>query len=266
MNRCQRLCNIARGPGYLEREDLSVHHAATSYFLALTGLHTSRWRQARLYFGESLTIIQTLGLHKPSEQVYTPLGKLPASLGSQDVDHVGDQAHVVDNITLETGRRVFWTLFTSIRNMQQLGADFPELVITPPTGSSPYPPLPCEVDDFCIYPLQIDPQPPGYLPLIAGFNANVRTYCSYDSLATMNMAGAPTELSTGIDEKQLLHDCLQRCKDSASRLPSELSVGPNFSQPAMIRDSALSLTNTSQQNDEREAPEQRNGCKARFKQ
>ena len=99
-------------------------------------------RLGRLYFGECLTIIRTLGLHKAKEQTYTRLGSLPASVGSYGTDHEGSLDQGVDNITLEMGRRIFWTMFVSIKSMQQLGAAFGELVIPPPTSTEPYPPFP----------------------------------------------------------------------------------------------------------------------------
>lgn len=248
---------MARGSGYLGSDNLSVYDAATSYFLALIGLYTFRWRQARLYFGESLTIIRTLGLHKPKEQAYTRLGRLPAVVGSHGADHEGSRDQTVDNITLEMGRRIFWTLFVSIRSTQQLGTAFGELVIPPPTSSDPYPPFPAEVDDFCIYPTHNEPQPAGYLPLIAGFNANVKVYYSYNSLATMEMAWGTDTVIDWDRQKRVLHESLKRCKEFTSGLPLGLSIYPNFSQPQMSRDPASSLMNTSHQSDDEQAPEQR---------
>ncbi|KAG9877308.1 hypothetical protein KCV05_g21784, partial [Aureobasidium melanogenum] len=45
--KCQKVCADARGPGYLDNENLSVHDAATSYFLGLSACYTFRWRQCR---------------------------------------------------------------------------------------------------------------------------------------------------------------------------------------------------------------------------
>lgn len=275
INRCQKVCSIARGPGYLESDNLSVYDAATSYFLALTGVYTFRWRLGRLYFGECLTIIRTLGLHKAKEQTYTRLGSLPASVGSHGADHDGSREQGVDNITLEMGRRIFWTMFVSIKSMQQLGAAFGELVIPPPTSTEPYPPLPAEVDDFCIYPSHNETQPPGLLPMIAGFNANARVYSSYNALATMEMAWGIDAVVDWDRQKRVLHESLRRCKDSINDLPSKLTVqlqadsfaaseqrsGPeaytNLAQPHMLRDPASSLMSPSHRTDEEQTPEQR---------
>ena len=274
VNRCQKVCSVARGPGYLERDSLSVYDAATSYFLALSGIYTFRWRLGRLYLGEALTIIRTLGLHKAKEQGYTRLGTLPASVGSHGSDYDGNPDQSMDNITLEMGRRVFWTMFVGVRSISQLGAGFTELVIAPPTPSEPYPPLPTEVDDFCIFPDCIDPQPAGLLPMIAGFNANVKVYCSYNPLATMEMAWGIDSVIDWDRQKRVLHESLRRCKDSISSLPSELTVYPRanpfgppeysasgmhpaFAQPHMPKDPASSLLSPSQRIEEDQSPEQR---------
>lgn len=274
VNRCQKIASMARGPGYLERESLSVYDAATSYFLALTGVYTFRWRLGRLYFGECLTIIRTLGLHKAKEQAYTPLGTFAASVGSVGTDREGSPNQNVDYITLEMGRRIFWTMFVGVRSMSQLGASFGELVIPPSTRSEPYPPLPTEVDDFCIFPDRIDPQPNGLLPMIAGFNANVKVYCSYNPLSTMEMAWGIDAVVDWDRQKRVMHESLRRCKDAISALPPELIVYPkanpfeapehlgaglhaNFAQPHVQRDPALSLLSPSQRMGEDQSPEHR---------
>ena len=113
VDKCQKICAAARGPGYLESDTLSVHDAATSYLLGLTGCYTFRWRQGRLYFSECLTIIRALGLHKPKEHTYTHLGGLPAVYGSHGANYEGNKDDMIDNITLEMGRRIFWTMFVS---------------------------------------------------------------------------------------------------------------------------------------------------------
>lgn len=267
INRCQKVCSMARGTGYLESENLSVYDAATSFFLALTGIYTYRWRLGRLYFGECLTIIRTLGLHKSEEQAYTRLGGLPAAVGQHGVDHEGNRNQSVDNITLEIGRRIFWTMFVTVKGVQQFGAAFSELVIPPPTPSEPYPPLPAEVDDFCIYPTHNEPQPTGLLPMITGFNANIRIYKSYNALSTMEMAWGMDSVVDWERQRRVLHECLRRCKDCLNELPPELTVFPSanplgaqaeqtghglypgVTQPTMLKDPASSLMSPSQRMD-----------------
>ncbi|KAK5124518.1 hypothetical protein LTR85_001735 [Meristemomyces frigidus] len=275
VHRCQQVCALARGPGYLESDSLSVYDAATSYFLALTGTYTFRWRIGRLYFGECLTIIRTLGLHKSKEQTYTQLGVLPSAVGSHGANYEGSRDQSPDNITIEMGRRIFWTMFVSVKTIQQLGASFAELVIPPSTPSEPYPPLPAEVDDFCIYPTHNEPQPQGLVPMIAGFNANVKVYSSYNSLATMEMAWGIDAVVDWERQKRVLHESLRRCKHSIAELPHELTVYPNagpfgqenqqngngfypsFAQPNMVRDPAQSLMSPTNRMDMDQSPEER---------
>jgi len=275
VHRCQQLCAMARGPGYLESESLSVYDAATSYFLALMGIYTFRWRLGRLYFGECLTILRTLGLHKTKEHTYTQLGLLPHSVGSSAGSFDGSQDQPVDNITLEMGRRIFWTMFVGVKTIQQLGASFGELVIPPPTSTEPYPPLPAEVDDFCIYPTHNEQQPGGLLPMTTGFNANVKVFSSYNALATTEMAWGVDALVDWERQKMVLHESLLRCKNSIAELPMELKVFPqagpfaqphqqngngyypNFAQPNIPRDPAQTLMNPSQRVDADQSPEQR---------
>ncbi|KAK1811311.1 hypothetical protein LTR12_014299 [Friedmanniomyces endolithicus] len=229
VHRCQQVCAVARGPGYLESESLSVYDAATSYFLAVMTTYTFRWRLGRLYFGECLTILRTLGLHKPTGHSYAQLGSLPLAMGSRTSEHDGNRDQPVDNITLEMGRRIFWTMFVSVKTIQQLGASFGELVIPPSTPSDPYPPLPVEVDDFCIYPTHNEQQPAGLLPMTVGFNTNVKVFSSYDPLATMELAWGIDAVVDWERQKRVLHESLRRCKRSIAELPPELKVYPNGS-------------------------------------
>ncbi|KXT02383.1 hypothetical protein AC578_237 [Pseudocercospora eumusae] len=271
VQRCQKVCAVARGPGYLESDHLNVYDAATSYFLALTGVYTFRWRLGRLYFGECLTILRTLGLHKAKAQSYARLGSLPTAVGSHSNNNgLENGNNELDNITLEMGRRIFWTMFVSVKSMEQLGASFGELVIPPPTHTEPYPPLPTEVDDFCIYPTHTEQQPAGLVPMIAGFNANVRVYSSYNALATMEMAWGIDAVVDWDRQKRVLHESLRRCKEAMSNLPAEITVQTNggtpnqsngfypaFAQPHLGRDPAQSLMSPSSRVTAEQSPEDR---------
>jgi hypothetical protein len=53
VHRCQRICSLVRGPGYLEYEHLSTYDAATSYFHGLTGLNTFKWVKAGFILGSA---------------------------------------------------------------------------------------------------------------------------------------------------------------------------------------------------------------------
>jgi len=224
VDRCQKVCVAARGPGYLESETLSVHDAATSYLLGLTGTYTFRWRQGRLYLGECMTIFKTLGLHKAKDNTYQSLGGLPAAFGSEGPNHEGSRDEILDNITLQMGRRLFWTMFVSSRSLAQLGASFGELYIPPETPTDPYPPLPAEVDDFCIFPTHIDPQPLGLMPMMAGFNANVRIFLSDQLINIMELAWGVDNVFDWDKQRRVFKESAQRCKSAMEELPPQLNI------------------------------------------
>lgn len=116
VSRCQQVCTVARGTAYLEREDLNVYDAATSYFLGLIGAYTYRRRQMRLYFSESLTIIKSLRLHiSAEEQSYAQFASMSSPSGANGLSHEGMRTPSPDYITQELSRRIFWTIFVGIR-------------------------------------------------------------------------------------------------------------------------------------------------------
>ncbi|KAK5168870.1 uncharacterized protein LTR77_006179 [Saxophila tyrrhenica] len=252
--RCQKVATLARGPGYLESETLSVYDAATSYLLAMAAFYSFRWRPGRLYLGECMTIVRTLGLHKVRDH--------------RDED--GSPSPPIDNITLEIGRRVFWTTFVTIKSMQQLGAASNEPIIPPPTPRDPHPPLPLEVDDFCIYPTHTERQPMGIVPTIAGFNANLRLHCSYNPLSTMELAWGIDAVVDWERQEKVLYESLHRCKDAINQMPPELRINAqggvstsampgaaNHSHPSMHNDAAASLMTAALPGDEQQTLDQR---------
>lgn len=110
------------------------------------------------------------------------------------------------------------------RNLQQLGASFGELAILPSTPTEQLPPLPLEVDDACIFPHEILPQPPDVVPEVAGFIRNVRIYSSYATLSTSEMAFGIDELYDWDQQQRMLDQCLQRCNEVLENMPSVLQV------------------------------------------
>jgi hypothetical protein len=210
IERCHKVAVEARGPGYLDKE-LTVYDAATSYFLGLCGAYTINWRQCRLYFGETLTIIHAVGAHKLKDGL-----SLPTDIETEPVDYIRQ----------EIGRRIFWTIFVSIRSMQQLGASFSELVIPPPTPNEPYPPLPLEVDDQHIYVSHVDPQPSDVVSEITGFNLGIHIYMTCTPLATMEMAYGIDEVFDWNRQRRVLEECLRAVKRTLDHAPRELMLNP----------------------------------------
>ncbi|KAJ4359234.1 hypothetical protein N0V95_002315 [Ascochyta clinopodiicola] len=224
VDKCREVCAQARGPGYLDRPSLNVYDACTSYFLGLTGAYVFQWRQLRLYFAECLTIIRSLGLHKAHEQGYTHLGAVPSAWGSDGPNFDGAHDFKLDHITEQIGRRLFWTVFVGVRTIQQLGASFGELNIAPATPTEPLPPLPVEVDDVHIFPDEIHAQQSGLVPLITGFNVNVRIFLSYSSLSTAEMAFGMDEVFDWDRQQRIFEQSLQRCRQILESLPDVLKV------------------------------------------
>jgi hypothetical protein len=111
--------------------------------------------------------------------------------------------------------------------MQQLGASFGELTMLPSTPTEPLPPLPVEVDDACIFPGEILPQPNGVVPIITGFNKNVRIYNSYAALSIAEMTFGIDQLFDWDRQQRVLDQSLQRCKQVFDDLPDVLKVLPN---------------------------------------
>jgi hypothetical protein len=223
VKRCLEVCASARGPGYLDRDDLNVYDAGTSYFLALMNAFTYKWQAARLYFGESLTILRSLGSHKVQEG-FSPTKDVPNPLRSQSTEAESSTEQPVNFINLEMSRRIYWTMVVTTRSLEQLGGRFGEIFIPPATRTDPWPPLPVEVDDSLIYPGYIGQQPEGKVPLIAGFNANVRIHNSYSNLATFEMAWGVDSLIDWERQQRMLFESLQTCKNLLADLPSVLTV------------------------------------------
>ncbi|KAF2711697.1 hypothetical protein K504DRAFT_480645 [Pleomassaria siparia CBS 279.74] len=226
VEKCREVCAQARGPGYLDRPNLNVYDACTSYFLGLTGAYIFQWRQLRLYFGECQTILRSLGLHKSPDQPYTFLDRTgPGDSSGSNFDPSRDLK--MDNITEQIGHRLFWTLFVGVRTIQQLGGSFGELTMLPSTVTEHLPPLPIEVDDACIYPQQIMQQEPGAVSTITGFNKNVCIYNSYSALSIAEMMFGIDQLYDWGLQQRVLDQCLQQCKEVLDDLPEVLKVLPD---------------------------------------
>ena len=221
VERCHRIAIEARGPGYLDKE-LSVYDAVISYLQGLTAAYTFQWRLSKLYFGECLTISRHLGLHKSAENIHSVVNTMASAFGSTS----GGLHAPVDFITQETGRRTFWVMFVAVKSLQALGTSFGDLFVPPPTPTEPYPPLPTEVDDVCIYPSHILPQPAGLISELVGFNANVRVFCSYNSLSVMELAYLVDEVFDWPRQKRVLGKCLQTVKAALDNVPQDLMLRP----------------------------------------
>lgn len=110
VDHCRKVISEARGPGYLERPDLNVYDAATSYFLLCMCGFLGKWSLADLYLGECNTIIRALGFYRPR----------PAYPSSTFGRHAYSGAETDNFIDEEIGRRIFWTVYVTVRYVMML--------------------------------------------------------------------------------------------------------------------------------------------------
>lgn len=225
VEKCHNIATQARGAGYLDNLGLSVYDAITSYFLGLSGAYTFKWKQTRLYFGETLTMLRVIGAHRAKNQNFIPLGSLEAAVGGAN-GFEQPPPEKVDYIKQELGRRVFWVMFVGIRSMQQIGGSFGELLIPPPTKTEPYPPLPLEVDDEYIFEQYIQPQPPGSISKLTAFNLNCQIFETVTPLATMELAYGIDSVFDINKQKQVMEGCLRAVKRVLNNVPRELMLEP----------------------------------------
>jgi hypothetical protein len=110
--------------------------------------------------------------------------------------------------------------------MQQMGANFAELLIPPPTRTDQYPPLPMEVDDEFIFHDHVMKQPEGLVSKLRGFNLGCQIYLTVTPLATMELAYGIDEVFDWSRQKRVLEDCLRSVKKVLDNAPPELMLQP----------------------------------------
>ena len=224
VERCHKVANEAQSVGYLDRA-FTIHDAVTNYLLGLTGVYTFNRPSYIMYFRQCLTILTTLGAHKPNiTTVQRPGGAPQARMTTNGHAFEGPQSGGVDLLMREIYRRTFWVIFVSARSLQQLGVSQWELPIPPATKSDPYPPLPVEVDDAYLTPTHFLQQPQNYVSELTAFNANVRLYTTYNDLAAMETLYGVDELVHWEQQKRVLERSLYGVKQVLEQLPSELML------------------------------------------
>ena len=223
VERCHKVANEAQSVGYLDRA-FTIHDAVTNYLLGLTGVYTFNRPSCIMYFRQCLTILTTLGAHKPNITTVQPRpgGAPQARMTTNGHAFEGPQSGGVDLLMQEIYRRTFWVMFVSARSLQQLGVSQWELPIPPATKSEPYPPLPVEVDDAYLTPTHILQQPSNYVSELTAFNANVRMYTTYNDLVTMESLYGVDELVNWEQQKSVLERSLHAVKQVLGQLPSEI--------------------------------------------
>lgn len=219
LDRCHEITITARGLGYMDKS-FTIYDAAISYLVGLIRAYTYDMKRCRVYFGECIMILRMLEVHKTNPTELAEYQRnVPKHLIQEDnVDSPGK----VNYILRELGRRLFYLCVAGYGTIQQLGSTDGGVVMPPSTTTEPYPPLPVEVDDVYIFPSYIAPQPQGVISKLTGFNANVRVFCSYQSLSAL-------EVAFGVDEhfgwerlKRVIGQCLRNVKAALDGVPPEL--------------------------------------------
>lgn len=214
IERCRVVAMMARGPTFASKESMTIHDAATSYFLGLASAYTMQWKMCRRFLAECMCFTRELSLHRfrHLDPVLGP-GGLEYDSPDQPVDHVKDQI----------GKRIFWVMLVGVRSLVQLGATHSELPLPPPTPAEPYPDFPLEVDDEYITPTEILPQPAGRVSLLTGFNQGIKIYMTMNPIVSVELSYGINSLSLE-DQEEMLTNCLHAAKHATDDLPAELRL------------------------------------------
>ena len=228
ISRCHQVSLQAQGAGYPNRQFI-IHDAITFYLQAITAEYTHDQRSALRYFSQCQSIISEVGADRTGFANTRTSGAPQARMVPNGHVLEGPQSEQQDDyVVQELKKRTFWLMFMSVRSLQQRNTSDWELFMRPATKSKPYPPLPMEVDDECLTPARVYPQPPDVLPELAGFNANVRVLTTYDGLATVQLlqgADEVPELTEWTRQKRILEKSLRAVKQICEGLPAALSSG-----------------------------------------
>ncbi|EPS27694.1 hypothetical protein PDE_02638 [Penicillium oxalicum 114-2] len=237
VRRCHEVAIQARGIGYLDR-NATVYDAAISYFLGVCSGYIYSFRRCRTYLAECQTMLQVYDLCRsptdvPAADTLRAGNPTPADLsGTGSGLMKGSQ---VDLITQELGRRLFYVSLVGYQTLHQLGNSDFRFQVAPETPTDRYPPLPLEIDDEFIFPTHINPQPTGRVSQLAGFIANVRIYCSYNSILAWETAFGTSRVIDWEQQRSTLWECLQKTKSALLETPIELSLlHPKKDVPAFM--------------------------------
>ncbi|KAJ5648073.1 transcriptional regulator family: Fungal Specific TF [Penicillium lividum] len=240
VKRCHDVAIQARGTGYLDR-NATVYDAAISYFLGVCAGYVYSMRRCRIYLAECRTMLQVYDLcRSPTNQPtvsslpyvlavsaispMSPTSEMSPGMSRDDSSPSLTDDKTVDLITQELGRRLFYVSLVGYQSLLQLGSSDIKMHVPPETPTERYPPFPLEVDDEFLFPDHVDQQPIGRVSRLAGFNANVRVYSSYNTLLAWETAFGSGQIFNWEHQRSSLWQCLQKVKSALSDVPVELSV------------------------------------------
>lgn len=86
-----------------------------------------------------------------------------------------------------------------------------------------------------IFPDEIHAQQPGVVPIITGFNTNVRIFLSYSSLSTAEMAFGMDEVFDWDRQQRIFEQSLQRCRQILEGLPDVFKVQSKSSRDSLAQ-------------------------------
>ncbi|KZZ90869.1 Zn(2)-C6 fungal-type DNA-binding domain protein [Moelleriella libera RCEF 2490] len=225
VEKCRDIALMTRGSKWAPKKPKSLDDACTSYFLGLAGTYTLEWDLAEYYLAETLVLLRGLGFKRRA----TP-GELP-TFGA---DSYSQESLPFNHVKDQTGKRLFWCLLLSARSLDQLcstrslsqlGLNGADLVIFPPTPSSPYPDYPENVDDICILANEIIHQAEGSVTLLTGFRFGIDIYTTMNGIVSLELAYGMSTLRWA-DQRGLLRDGLMAAKSITENLPPELQLTP----------------------------------------
>ena len=203
ISRCHSVFTEARGKGLIDRDDLNLYDACSSYMAGISFAYMFDLRRWRLYCSECVMILRTLNYHK-----------------AEDVQGYDQHTSLVDQ---QVGRRLFWLCFVGSMTMRQLGSSDSDIIM-PQAHSDALPPMPVEVDDKYILADQILGQPQNELSELLGFNYNVKIYRAFHAMTALEMAFG-TDVLFDWDRQRLgIRNAIRDVKAITKHAPPELQL------------------------------------------
>jgi hypothetical protein len=231
VKQCHDVSVQARGVGYLDTSN-TIEDAAISYHLSLCSAYVYNIRRCRMYLGECMTILRVYSLYAPCQQIPDPnptLASPTLTTGGGPLDQFGEpHAATANLLEQELGRRLFFVCISGFKTLHQLGSTDGRIYVPPETPTDRYPPLPVEIDDEYLFATHMGPQPVGIVPQLTGFNANVRVFQCYNSLAALEIAFGTNEFLGWERQRQMIMESVQEAKKITAELPPELQLTPQI--------------------------------------
>ncbi|KAI9727337.1 MAG: hypothetical protein M1828_006957 [Chrysothrix sp. TS-e1954] len=224
VKRCEDIVNGARGLGYVQRAQLNAYDAATSYYLYSICAYTYRMTQADLYLSECFAIIRSLGVHRHERATRISADTL--------------ESQGVSRVEREVRRRVYWTIFVTVRSGRTLDANYGDIAFEPPTSTYNHPPLPLEIDDEYLFDANAQPRSPSGVSALVGFNINVKLYQTLEPLIALELSYENRQRVALEKHKSTLLRCLDDVKSVFAQIPHFFMVWQDMN-------SALSEANQS---------------------